>query len=196
MRTASRTISSELRAGMEKALGVGPIAVTSLAFLAVGREGVETALLMGGYAENTAGSPWPLIGLLLGVALAAALSVLLYFGAIRINFAAFFKYTGIFLIFVAAGILAYGVRALQIAGVLPGGSNVAFDITGSYDASSWYGTVLAGILNFRPDPTVLQVVAWVVYVVVVLTLFLRPTRARPPTSPPASVPNPAPETAP
>ena len=181
---------------MEKALGVGPLAVTSLAFLAVGREGVETALLMVGYAENTAGSPWPLIGLLLGVALAAALSVLLYFGAIRINFAVFFKYTGIFLIIVAAGILAYGVRALQIAGVLPGGSNVAFDITGSYDASSWYGTVLAGIFNFRPDPTVLQVVAWVVYVVVVLTLFLRPTRARPPTPPPASVPYPAPETAP
>jgi high-affinity iron transporter len=181
---------------MEKALGVGPLAVTSLAFLAVGREGVETALLMVGYAENTAGSPWPLIGLLLGVALAAALSVLLYFGAIRINFAAFFKYTGIFLIFVAAGILSYGVRALQTAGALAGGSNVAFDITGSYDASSWYGTVLAGILNFRPDPTVLQVVAWVVYVVVVLTLFLRPTRARPPTPPPASVPNPTPETAP
>ena len=66
MRTASRSISSDLRAGMEKALGVGPLAVTSLAFLAVGREGVETALLMVGYAENTAGSPWPLIGLLLG----------------------------------------------------------------------------------------------------------------------------------
>ncbi|HEY5856979.1 MAG TPA: iron uptake transporter permease EfeU [Aldersonia sp.] len=196
MRTASRTISSDLRAGMERALGVGPLAVTFLAFLAVGREGVETALLMVGYAENTAGSPWPLIGLLLGVAAAAVLSVLLYFGAIRLNFAVFFKYTGIFLIVVAAGILSYAVRALQTAGVLPGGSNIAFDITGSYDASSWYGTVLAGIFNLRPDPTVLQVIAWVAYVAIVLTLFLRPTRTKPPSPPPARVPDPTPETAP
>lgn len=179
MRVAARSISGELRAGMERALSVGPIAVLSLAFFAVGREGVETALLMVGYAENTGGSRWPLVGLLLGVLVAAAMSVLLYYGAIRINFAKFFKYTGIFLIIVAAGILAYGIRALQIGDVFPGGSARAFDISQTFDASSWYGTVLAGIFNFRPDPTVAQVVAWIVYVVVVLTLFLRPTTVKP-----------------
>jgi high-affinity iron transporter len=179
MRSAARSISSDLRAGMERALGLGPFAVVSLAFLAVGREGVETALLMVGYAENTAGSPWPLVGLLLGVAVAAVLTVLLYLGAVRIDFARFFKYTGIFLIFVAAGILAYGVRALQTAGWLAGGSTRAFDISASYDQTSWYGTVLAGIFNFRPDPTLAQVIAWVVYLAVVLPLFLRPTRSKP-----------------
>ncbi|WP_068279991.1 iron uptake transporter permease EfeU [Aldersonia kunmingensis] len=179
MRTAARSISGELRAGMEKALGLGPFAVVSLAFFAVGREGVETALLMVGYAENTAGSSWPLIGLLIGLAVAAALTVLLYFGAIKIDLARFFKYTGIFLIIVAAGILSYGVRALQIAGWLAGGSTHAFDISNSFDASSWYGTVLAGIFNFRPDPTLAQAIAWVTYIAVVLPLFLRPVKSGP-----------------
>ncbi len=176
MRTAAKDISGELKGGMERALTVGPIAVLTLAFFAVGREGIETALLMVGYAENTNGSLWPLLGLLVGIVTAAVLTVFLYFGAIRINFAVFFKYTGIFLIVVAAGILAYGIRALQIGGLLPGGSSVAFDITTHYDASSWYGTVLAGIFNFRPEPTVLQAVGWLVYLVVVLFLFLRPVR--------------------
>ncbi|BAH54086.1 iron uptake transporter permease EfeU [Rhodococcus opacus] len=177
MRKAARTISHDLKAGMEKALVAGPVAVLTLAFFAVGREGVETALLMVGYAENTAGSVWPLVGLLLGIVAAAVLTVLLYIGAVRLDFAKFFKYTGVFLIIVAAGILGYGIHALQVGGVLPGGSALAFDISGGYDASSWYGTVLAGIFNFRPDPTVLQAVAWVVYVVVVLFLFLRPVSA-------------------
>jgi len=175
MRKAARSISGDLKAGMEKALIVGPSAVLTLAFFAVGREGLETALLMVGYAENTAGSVWPLVGLLLGIALAAVLTVLMYLGAVRIDMAKFFEYTGAFLVVVAAGILAYGIRALQTGGVLPGANNLAFDVSAHYDAGSWYGTVLGGILNVRPDPTVLQFVAWLVYLVVVLFLFLRPT---------------------
>ncbi|MGW0172741.1 iron uptake transporter permease EfeU [Rhodococcus sp. NPDC003322] len=187
MRTAAASISGHLKDSLGKALAVGPVAVAAMAFFAVGREGVETALLLVGYAENAGNSVWPLIGLLLGIAVAAVLTVLLYFGAVRINFAKFFKYTGVFLIVVAAGILAYGVRALQIAGWLPGGSNLAFDASASFDTSSWYGTVLQGIFNFRPDPTVLQVVAWVAYIVIVLPLFLRPVTRKQPAAPkPAS----------
>lgn len=177
MRTASRTISGELKAGMSRALDVGPVAIVALAFLAVGREGVETALLMVGYAENTTGSSWPLIGLLLGIVVAAVLTVLMYLGAVQINFATFFKYTGALLVVVAAGILAYGIRALQTVDWLPGLAQNAFDISSWFSMSSWYGTVAQGIFNFRADPTVLQVVAWVLYVVVVLFLFLRPVPA-------------------
>ncbi|WP_132370083.1 iron uptake transporter permease EfeU [Nocardia alba] len=174
MRTASRSISGELREGMSKALAIGPSAVLALAFFAVGREGVETALLMVGYAENTAGSQWPLIGLLLGILIAVVMTVAMYFGAVRINFALFFKYTGVLLIVVAAGILAYGIRALQTADWLPGLASRAFDISSWFSLSSWYGTLAQGIFNFRPEPTVLQVAAWSAYVIVVLTLFLRP----------------------
>ncbi|MFF0491942.1 iron uptake transporter permease EfeU [Nocardia sp. NPDC003482] len=176
MRSAAAHISRDLKQGMARALEGGGFAILVLGFFAVGREGVETALLMVGYAENASGSAWPLVGLIGGVVVAAVLAVLLYAGTIRIDFAKFFKYTGAFLILVAAGILAYGVRALQLVGWLPGANEMAFDFSARFDQSSWYGTVLAGIFNFRPDPTVLQLIAWAAYLVVVLALFLRPTR--------------------
>ncbi|MFI5781974.1 iron uptake transporter permease EfeU [Nocardia sp. NPDC051570] len=174
MRTAAHHISKDLKQGMARALEGGGFAVLILAFFAVGREGFETALLMVGYAENTSGSSWPLLGLVVGVVVAAVLAVLMYAGAVRINLAKFFRYTGAFLILVAAGILGYGVRALQLVGWLPGANQMAFDFSAHFDQSSWYGTVLAGIFNFRPDPTVLQLIAWAAFLVIVLTLFLRP----------------------
>ncbi|HEY9313092.1 iron uptake transporter permease EfeU [Williamsia sp.] len=179
MRTAAASISGELKESMARALEVGAGAVVLLSFLAVGREGVETALLMVGYAENTSGSNWPLVGLILGVVGAVAVTVLLYQGTVRINFQKFFKYTGMFLIVVAAGMLAYAIRALQTVGWLPGLSNTAFDITAHYDQSSWYGTILAGIFNFRPDPTVLQVIGWSAYLLIVMTYFLWPRTPAP-----------------
>lgn len=189
MSKAARHISADLKSGMSRALVAGRASVMGLAFLAVGREGFETALLMVGYAESVSGGVWPLIGLLLGVVAAVALTVLIYLGAIRLDLRLFFIYTGIFLIFVAAGILTYGVGALQTVGWLPGHGAVAFDVSGGYDASSWYGTVLGGIFNFRPDPTVLQVVAWVTYVAVVLTIFCRRQLSpAPQVSPAASAP--------
>lgn len=181
MSKAAVSISYDLKQGMSTALVNGGPAVLGLAFLAVGREGFETALLMVGYAESVSGGLWPLLGLFLGVLVAVVITVLLYRGAVRLNFHKFFLYTGIFLIFVAAGILAYGIRALQTVGWLPGGANLAFDITAQYDQSAWYGTLLAGIFNFRADPTVLQVAGWCLYIAIVLTLFLRANRRRPPT---------------
>ncbi len=112
---------------MSRALETGGWAVALLAFLAVGREGVETALFMVGYAE--AETLWPLTGLIIGVVIAAVLAYGIYAGAVRINLAKFFKYTGVLLIVVAAGILSYGIGALQTVGWLPGLSTKAFDIT-------------------------------------------------------------------
>lgn len=177
MRGAAAHISGDLKAGMGRALELGAPAVLALAFLAVGREGIETALLMVGYAENTSGSSWPLVGLLIGVLIAVGITIGLYFGTVKINLQKFFTYTGAFLIVVAAGILAYGIHAVQTVGWLPGLSDRAFDISSVYDQSSWYGTLLGGIFNFTPEPTVLQVVAWVAYLAVVMTLFFRPRRS-------------------
>ncbi|GAB20400.1 hypothetical protein GOEFS_115_00400 [Gordonia effusa NBRC 100432] len=184
MGKASSHISADLKEGMSKALVAGTPAVLALSFLAVGREGFETALLMVGYAESVSGGLWPLLGLLFGVLIAVALTIALYFGAVRINFAKFFRYTGIFLIFVAAGILGYGVRALQTYGWLPGINNAAFDWSSWYDLSSWYGTLFGGIFNLRPNPTWLQLAAWATYLIVVLTLFL--LRTKPAPAPPVS----------
>lgn len=175
MKKAAASMSGELRSEMSRALQTGGPAVALLAFLAVGREGVETALFMVGYAE--AETLWPLTGLIIGVLIAAVIAYGMYAGAVRINLAKFFKYTGVFLIIVAAGILAYGVKALQTVGWLPGLSSVAFDMSKAFDWSAWYGEIIQGIFNIDPTPTVLQFAAWLAYLVVVLALFLKPARS-------------------
>ena len=181
MRRAAATISGELRAGMSRALEAGAPAVFLLSFLAVGREGVETALFMVGYAE--AETAWPLVGLLSGVLVAIGIAWGMYLGAVRIDLAKFFSYTGAFLIVVAAGILSYGIGALQTVGWLPATGGRAFDISSWFNWSSWYGEVVQGVLNISPTPTVLQLVGWLTYLIIVLTLFLKPAHVSLPRRP-------------
>lgn len=181
MRTAARSMSGQLKAGMETALQTGPVAVAVLAFFAVGREGLETAVFFFSsvQAAGDGGTGQPLIGFIVGILAAVLLGLLIYRGAVRINLSRFFTITGVLLVFVAAGILAYGMHDLQEAGILPGVNTLAFDVSAAVPPDSAYGTVLKGIFNFSPATTVLQAVVWVLYVGTVLTLFLRPQRPSP-----------------
>lgn len=176
MRSAASHLSSDLRARLGTGAGIGAVAIT--AFLAVGREGLETAFFLWAAVRAT-GAGWePIIGAALGIAVAVGLGWLLYRGAVHLDLKRFFTWTGAALIVVAAGVLAYGVHDLQEARILPGLGAVAFDVSAAIPPSSWYGTVLKGIFNVSPAPTWLEVTAWVAYAVPVLTLYLRP-RARP-----------------
>ncbi|MEW2147353.1 iron uptake transporter permease EfeU [Micromonospora vinacea] len=179
MRRAARTIAGELRGKLTEALAVGSLAVAGMAFLAVIREGLETALIFYSAAQGAAGDSGPLLALIGGIVTAVVLGVLLYASALRINLSTFFTWTGALLILVAAGILKYGVHDFQEAGVLPGLNNLAFDITSVLDPSTWYAALLAGMFNVTPAPTVLETIAWVAYAVPVLLLFLRPARRKP-----------------
>ena len=176
MRRNARTLSSNLRGKLDDAIRIGPVAVVVMSALAVGREGLETAVFFLAAAQAAGETTRPLIGFLLGIATSVTLAYLLYRGAVKINLGKFFTVTGFFLIFVAAGILAYGIHDLQEAGILPGLTTLAFDVSAAIPPDSWYGTLLKGVLNFSPQTTVLQAVVWVGYVAVVLTLFLRPPR--------------------
>jgi high-affinity iron transporter len=95
-------------------------------------------------------------------------------------------------VFVAAGILAYGLHDLQEARVLPGLTTLAFDLSGPMPEDSWYGALLKGLLNYSAQTTVIQAIAWLAYVAVVLTLFLL-TRRLPATPTPAATPAPTKE---
>jgi len=187
MRTAARRMSGELREKMGQALELGATAVVVVAFLSVAREGLETALLWFAAVQGATSSASPLIGITLGLLTAVALGWGLYRSALRINLTKFFTWTGLLLILVAAGIFKYGVHDLQESGLVPGLSTYAFDISGVLDPGAWYSTLLSGMFNITPQPSVLEAVAWVVYVVPVLVLFLRPAAKRPaspaPTSP-------------
>jgi high-affinity iron transporter len=176
MRRNARTLSSDLRGRLEDAIRIGPVAVVVMAALAVGREGLETAVFFFAAAQAAGETAEPLVGFLLGIVVSVMLAWLLYRGAVRINLGRFFTVTGFFLIFVAAGILAYGVHDLQEAAILPGLTTLAFDVSAAVPPDSWYGTLLKGIFNFSPQTTVLEAVVWVAYVAVVLPLFLRPQR--------------------
>lgn len=175
MRRTARHLKAELHGKLDAALQMGTGALVATAFLAVGREGLETALFVWASVRAAGdGSPRPLTGAALGIATAIVLGWLFYRGALRINLARFFVWTGGMLVVVAAGVLAYGVHDLQEARWLPGLKNRAFDISDTIDPSSWYGTVLKGVFNFQPDPTVVQVTVWLLYLIPTLTLFLVP----------------------
>ncbi|MEU0332848.1 iron uptake transporter permease EfeU [Streptomyces sp. NPDC006193] len=175
MRRTARHLRSELHGRLDTALSLGTGALVATAFLAVGREGLETALFVWASVHAASdGTPRPLLGVALGLATAVLLGWLFYRGALKINLAKFFTWTGGMLVVVAAGVLAYGFHDLQEADWIPGINDLAFDISGAVPPDSWYGTLLKGVFNFQPDPTVVQVTVWALYLVPVLALFLSP----------------------
>ncbi|MEU3843333.1 iron uptake transporter permease EfeU [Streptomyces sp. NPDC028635] len=175
MRRTARHLKSELHGKLDAALKMGTGALVATAFLAVGREGLETALFVWASVHAASdGTPRPLIGVALGLATAAFLGWLFYRGALKINLAKFFTWTGGMLVVVAAGVLAYGFHDLQEADRLPGLNNLAFDISSTIPPDSWYGTLLKGVFNFQPDPTVLQVTVWLLYLIPTLAVFFAP----------------------
>ena len=198
MARAARGLGGELRGQIDTAAEGSRWSLAIVAVLAVGREGLETALFL--WAATQAGTreaagtiapTWePLAGAGLGIVTAVVLGYLIYRGAISINLSKFFTWTGGFLILVAAGVLAYGVHDLQEARFLPGLNDIAFDVSDTVDINSWSGTLLKGIFNFSPVTTKLEAAAWLLYAVPVMALFLLGVRRR--TSPqPAAPPRPA-----
>ncbi len=187
MAATARTLSSELRGALDTAAAAGPASLTLMAGLAVGREGLETALFLWAATKAAAGessTTTPLVFALLGIATAVLIGWLLYRGAVRLNLGTFFTWTGGFLVLVAAGVLAYGIHDLQEAGFLPGLGTLAFDVSDTIRPGSVVGTLLKGIFNFSPAMTVLEVAAWLAYVVPVMTLYiLRVRRPRAASTP-------------
>jgi len=192
MAKTARHLKSNLQTRLDDAIAAGRGAVVVMALLAVGREGLETALFLWAGAQATSdGTAGPLVGAGLGIAAAVVIAWLMYRGAVRLNLRVFFAWTGLFLVVVAAGVLAYGVHDLQEAGILPGLTNLAFDVSSTIPPSSWYGTLLKGIFNFTPATTWLQLVAWVGYVGIVLPVFVRTTWGRQTPAPRPAAPAPA-----
>jgi high-affinity iron transporter len=195
MRRAARSIKGELQGAVDRALEMGTGALVLTAFVAVGREGLETALFIWSAAQSSGVSdgPPPIIGAALGLAVAVLLGYLLFRGAITINLGRFFTWTGAALVVVAGGVLAYGFHDLQEAGILPGLNSLAFDVSDTITPGSVAGTLLKGVFNFSPQTTWVEAAVWLLYVPTVMFLFLRPGARKAPKAPePASATEPAP----
>lgn len=166
-------IKSELESKAAIALTASPLALTALAFFAVAREGLETAIFLWNGIVAAGSVSTPVVAALAGIAFAIALVWGMYQGVVRVNLRKFFQISSALLIFVAAGIAGYGVHELQEVGVLPGAGNALYDISWLLNTDSFVGALLSGLFNFNPDPTALETAAWVVVLVATAALYNR-----------------------
>jgi high-affinity iron transporter len=199
MAGAARSIAGDLR-GRVDAAADSRWSLVLVAFLAVGREGLETALILWTATRTATGrdlptsapvTAEPLVAAVLGIATAVVLGYLVYRGAVSINLTKFFTWTGVLLIFVAAGVLSYGMHDLQEAGILPGLGSVMFDVSDVLPPGSVVATLLKGFFNFSPQTTWVEGLVWLAYVAVVLPLFLSKVRRRAAPASPRPTPEPA-----
>ncbi|MDO4718106.1 MAG: iron uptake transporter permease EfeU [Propionibacteriaceae bacterium] len=205
MMNLGRRMKEELETSAAQALALGAgWGMFWLAFVSVGREGIETTLMLWGWALQ----PVALLGAVMGIAVSIALGYLVYRGMVRIRFSVFFAWTGGFLIIVAAGILAYGIHDLQEARFLPGpfsGAPItpldfrtgevlvgfftdrpfwgaaypfgwAFDLQDIIEPSGALAAFLKGTIGFAPLMSWLEVTAWGFYLAIVFPIFLRRVR--------------------
>lgn len=186
MRKTSRTLKSELHGKMDTALDIGGGALAAMAAVAVGREGLETALFLWTNEQAAGAASHPALGGLLGIIGAMMIGYLIYRRAINFNLATFFKITGVLLIVVAAGVLSYAIHEFQELGWLPGEDATAVNISSWFDANSWYGSVARGLFNFTPVLSVLQVVCWFAYLIPTMVVFFRPSTLKPVAAPAAT----------
>jgi high-affinity iron transporter len=185
MRRHSRSMGRELRHRISGAVSGGSgIALGLIAFVTVGREAVETVIFLLAIAYQS--SPLQLvIGAVIGLGIALAVSFAMYRAGLRINLGRFFAIVGSLLMVVAAGLLADAVQNLQALHVVPGGSMTLWNMSGTLPDDTGIGDVLHGLVGYSAAPTVLQA-----FLGVGLTLFLRPSRRRisaPPSAPVAAV---------
>jgi high-affinity iron transporter len=185
MRRQARTVRGDLHAAVDRALDQNSVvALGVLAFVAVVREGLETSLFLVGQANSAQRDAiFVLVGALIGLAAAAVLGVGFYQGSRRLNLATFFRWTGVGLIFIAAGLLSTAVHELIEIGVIPFGTQTLFDLSGVLphdpEAGNLVGQFLRALFGYSATPEATTFVAWLAYIVVVLALFLRPSRPSP-----------------
>ncbi|PAT31439.1 iron transporter [Vandammella animalimorsus] len=186
MRRAARSLKAELHAGIDAALDAsrgqgGAWALIGMAFFAVAREGLESVFFLLAIFQQSPGPAAPL-GALAGIAVAVALGLGIYWGGVRLNLHKFFRYTGIFILFVAAGLMAGVVRNLHEAGVWNWLQAPVWDLSRTLPNASVTGTVLSGLLGYHESPTWGEALAWLLYLVPALALFLQPVKEAPPRS--------------
>ena len=145
--------------------------IFALVFVSVLREGIETVIFLGSTsllsAENS------LISAVLGIIFALILGVLLYIGAIRIDLKKFFAFTTIFLIFVAAGLIAYGIHEFQEAGVIPIIIDHIYDINPIFDENGVFGGILKGLFGYNGNPSLIEMIVYWMFLIGGGYLFLR-----------------------
>ncbi len=173
MRKAARSLKSNLQHSIDAAIHGHRhrgLALVGIAFFAVAREGLESAFFLLAVFQQSKGVAVPL-GAIAGLLLAIAVGYAVYQGGARLNLKIFFRWTGAFILFVAAGLLAGSVRALHEAGIWNGLQATAFDLSGILPSDGLLGSVLAGLLGYHDTPSLGEVIAYFALLLPALLFF-------------------------
>lgn len=180
MRTHARTMKAELQTAAASALREGTTtALALMAFLAVLREGFETSVFLLATFSSASSAPAAMVGALLGILVAVGLGWGMYVGGVRLNLQRFFKATGIFLVFVAAGLVLNAFRTGFEAGWVTVGQGTTVDLTWLAPSGSIRSALVTGVLGMPRDPRVIELLAWGSYLVPMIALMFWPDRLRP-----------------
>jgi high-affinity iron transporter len=190
MRRTAANVKGELQASVDRHLVEGSVwGLAILAFTAVIREGIETSLFLMAQAQAATqadGNAFStLLGALIGLLIAAVIGWGFYRGARVINLRTFFQWTGVALVFIAAGLLSHGIHEFIEAGVVGVGTATAFDISSVLSHDEGIGQWLRAIFGYSSSPEWVTFISWLAYIVAVLVLYLRPVKPRVPESRPA-----------
>ena len=176
----ARTMKRQLEGAAQDALATGSTrALVVMAFLAVLREGFETAVFLIAVIQNSASAGSATAGAIIGIVVAVALGYGIYRGGVHLNLARFFKITGLVLAVVAAGLAMTAVHTAFEAGWLTAGHGTAVDLTWLVRPGTIVSSLITGVLGIQPRPTVAETVAWLVYAIPVITYVAWPRRRRP-----------------
>ncbi len=178
MRRQGRAIKGELERGLDVALSRGStMMLAGLAFIAVGREGLETVLFLLAIGSSAGPGALTFAGGVAGLVAAALLGWGIFTAGIRIDLRRFFTITGIVLIFVAAGLVAFAIAEFGEAGLIVNGGT-AYDLGGVLPETGPLGAVLAGLFGYRSSPTPLELTAYLAFLVPTLAVFVASDRPR------------------
>ncbi|SUX74425.1 ferrous iron permease [Citrobacter freundii] len=179
MRKVSRNVKVQLEQAVDNALQGGNHhgwALVMMVFFAVAREGLESVFFLLAAFQQDVGI-WPPLGAMLGLTTAVVLGYLIYLGGIRLNLGAFFKWTSLFILLVAAGLAAGAIRAFHEAGLWNHFQDVAFDMSSVLSTHSLFGTLMEGIFGYQEAPSVSEVAVWFIYLIPALIMFALPPRS-------------------
>ncbi|WP_423459247.1 iron uptake transporter permease EfeU [Ottowia sp. VDI28] len=176
MRKTARSIKGQLQHSIDKALGQGDgqaWALIGMVFLAVAREGLESVFFLLAIFQQSSGWEAP-VGALAGILVSVGIGYGLYSGGIRLDLRRFFRLTGLFILLVAAGLLASVLRKFHEAGIWNHLQAVVFDMSETLPMDSPLGAVLSGLLGYQAAPVVGEVIVYLAFLAGSLYFFLRP----------------------
>lgn len=177
MRRHSRELRSQLEDHAAHALLAGSVlALVGMAFFAVLREGLETAIFMLAAFQNSSEPVAAGLGVVLGLVVSVALGYAIYRGGVRIDLSRFFRVTGFVLVLVAAGLLASAAHEFAEAGVLTVAQQPAFSLSWLVAPGTIHASLLTGMLGLQAVPTVAEVFLWLAYAIPMGAYVLWPQR--------------------